>query len=101
MIKHIVLLEFAANLPTEQSDAILTELGQLAQVISPMKNYSFGKNNSPEGLNASFNYGFIMEFDSIDARNVYLEHPLHVKYKKKKILPNLNAGINSVLVFDY
>mgnify|MGYP003543586495 CR=1 FL=1 len=71
MIKHIVLLEFAANLPTEQSDAILTELGQLAQVISPMKNYSFGKNNSPEGTNASLKYGITMESDSIDERHVY------------------------------
>lgn len=101
MVKHIVLLEFAKDFPTAKIEQILFQLGQLVDVIPQIKNYSYGKNNSPEGLSANFNYGFTMEFENIIERNDYLQHPEHVQFASNKIIPNLNAGINSVLVFDY
>lgn len=101
MVKHIVLLEFAKDLPTTKIEQILLELGQLINVIPQIKNYSYGKNNSPEGLSANFNYGFTMEFKTITERDDYLQHPAHVQFASNQIIPNLSAGVNSVLVFDY
>ncbi len=101
MVKHIVLLEFAKDQPTDKIEQILFGLGQLVNVIPQIKNYTYGKNNSPEGLSGNFNYGFTMEFVNTAERDYYLQHPAHVQFAQDKIIPNLKAGINSVLVFDY
>jgi hypothetical protein len=58
--------------------------------------YSWGANNSPEGLSQGFTHAFVMTFRDVAARDAYLPHPAHEKVKQQ-ILPHVEA----VIVFDY
>ena len=63
MIKHVVLLSFAANVSEEKINNALEKLGSLRQKEIPqIKSFSFGKNISPEDQSNGFNYVFIMDF---------------------------------------
>jgi len=80
---------------------LIAGLGALKELIPQIKYFSYGPNNSPEGLNRGCNFGFVMEFDNVEARQIYLDHPAHIYYANEKILPNLVDGVNSPVVFDY
>ncbi|MEW6305419.1 MAG: Dabb family protein, partial [Verrucomicrobiota bacterium] len=58
--------------------------------------YVSGVNNSPEGLSNGYTHGFVMTFESADARDAYLPHPEH-----EKIRGLLQGVVDSVTVFDF
>lgn len=102
MIKHIVFLEFHDHVTEEQIAKALTILGDLKYSSIPeIKYFSFGKNNSHEGLNKNFQYGFIMEFDSEKDRDLYISHTDHIEIAQKFILPLVKNGENSICVLDF
>lgn len=102
MIKHIVFLEFQDNVAEEKINSALSMLGNLKNTTIPqIKYFSFGKNNSPEGLNKNFQYGFVMEFESEKDRNMYLKHADHIEIAKKCIIPILKNDLESVCVLDF
>jgi hypothetical protein len=37
----------------------------------------------------------------VHARQRYLEHPAHVAFARETVIPSLERGLDSVLVFDY
>ena len=51
---------------------------------------------SAEGLNDGYTHGFIMTFESPEARDAYLPHPIHEEVKDI-VVPNLAR----VVVFDF
>ena len=55
-----------------------------------------GPYDSDEGLNDGFTHGFIMTFESPEARDTYLPHPIHEEVKDI-VVPNLAR----VVVFDF
>ena len=95
-VKHLALVKFKPG----TGDAKITEcfeaIGQLKNSIPGILDYSWGPNNSPEGLNQGFTHGFVMTFTNAAARDGYLPHPEHEKVKEL-VLPH----VESVLVFDY
>lgn len=101
MIRHIVLFSFKEDCTQKEIDHLFLKLSQLRSIMPQIKSYSYGKNNSPEGLHQSFDYGMTMDFDCKNDRNFYLEHPEHQKIIKEQIKPNLRSHQNSVLVLDY
>ena len=64
--------------------------------ISEIKNFEWGLNNSPEGLNKNFTHCFFLTFDSEEARAKYLPHPAHKAFGEI-----LKPHIKDVLVLDY
>jgi hypothetical protein len=102
MIKHVVLLSFAANVSEEKINNALEKLGSLRQKEIPqIKSFSFGKDISPEDQSNGFNYAFIMDFANEADRDVYLTHKQHTEVANKDVLPLLADGFNSVAVVDY
>ncbi len=102
MIKHIVFLQFKSSITEMTINQVLHKLGELRHSSIPqIKSFSYGLNNSPEGLNKAFNYAFIMEFNDSNERNIYLEHADHQILAKTEVLPLLEDGINSVIVVDF
>ena len=97
MIEHIVLLKLKDGVTEEQIQAIADGLDKLKQVIPGLLDVSAGCNNSPEGKNEGFNYGFIVKFKDAAARDGYLPHPEHKYLAKTYIRPI----VDDVLVFDY
>lgn len=101
MVKHVVLFEFKSSCSPDTVTTIMNGLGALKDNIPGIVGYSWGTNNSPEGLNRKFEHGFVMEFSNTKDRDQYLDHPDHRTFGKEHIHPNLANGRESVLVFDY
>ena len=95
------MLTFKDSLSSEESLDLIKELGKLQEIIPQIASFSCGINNSPESLSKGYQYGFVMEFKNEEDRSVYLKDPRHIKIAKEKILPALEDGLNSTVVFDY
>lgn len=101
MIRHIVLLTFKDSMSPKESLDLIKELGKLQETIPEIVFFSCGINNSLEGLSRGYQHGFVMDFKNEEDRLVYLNDPKHIKIAKEKILPALEDGLKSVVVFDY
>jgi hypothetical protein len=95
-VQHIALFSFKANTPKNVIDQVILDLRRLAKVIPGISSFSAGVNSSPEGLADGLTHGFVMTFEDAVARDAYLPHPEHEKFKSF-VLPH----IEKVLVFDY
>lgn len=101
MIKHIVLLQFKPEISNDEIGSILQQLGNLRSEVPSMKHFSFGENCSPEHLNKGFNHAFVMDFEDIKGRDVYLNHPEHIRIAQEVIVPILKNGLESAITIDY
>ena len=97
MIQHIVLLKLKPDATAEQKAALLDGLIALKDKISGIESVSGGDDNSPEGKQHGFNWGFVMTFADADARDAYLPHPDHKVLGQQLLRPI----VDDVLVFDY
>ena len=97
MIEHIVLLKLKEGVTEAQTQALADGLDKLKQVVPGMLKVSAGYNNSPEGKDAGFAYGFIVKFSDAAARDGYVPHPEHQELAKTLVRPI----VDDVIVFDY
>ena len=58
--------------------------------------FTYGENNSPEGISKGYTHAFVMKFISQEARNTYLPHPEHETVKQEVL-----KLVKDVLVLDY
>ena len=100
MITHVVLLRLKNDLSKKQVEHVFAELAALRGKIPGLQSFAGGPYSSPEGLNRGYTHGFTMTFTDASARNVYLDHPEHVKVKET-VLGALDGGIDGVVAFDY
>jgi hypothetical protein len=99
MIRHCVFVRFKSALQQADKQAIYDELTALKDVLPGIVDVACGPNVSPEGLNGGFLDGFIVTFDSVDARDAYLPHPSHIAVAEK-IVAAADGGVSGLLVFD-
>ncbi|MDP6038505.1 MAG: Dabb family protein [Candidatus Latescibacteria bacterium] len=99
MIEHIVLLKLKDGVTKEQTQALHDGLIALKEKgsIPGMEELTAGYNNSPEGKNHDYNWGFTIRFTNEAARDAYLLHPDHKALGQTFIRPI----VDDVLVFDY
>ena len=95
-VQHIVLFKFRAGTVESKIRELFAELEQLKEKIPGILYFAGGPYSSPEGLNHGYTHGFIMTFDSPEARDRYLPHPEHERVKGL-ILPHLE----DVIAFDF
>lgn len=95
-IQHIVLFKLKPEVTTEKTTELFRLLAELQQLISGITYFAGGPYSSPEGLNQGYTHGFVMTFESVDARNAYLPHPEHERVKAV-----LLTCIDSVIAFDF
>ena len=95
-VQHIALFRFKEGTSDSVIRQALDDLRRLAKVIPGISQFSIGRNNSPEGLADGLTHGFVMTFQDAAARDTYLRHPEHEKFKAF-VLPH----IAKVVVFDY
>jgi hypothetical protein len=100
-IKHIVLFKFKQNISPSQITQVMQALEHLKNLIPEVLSYSGGKDMSIENLHRGFTHGFTMDFKNEADRDLYVDHPEHVKVVQELILPALSDELNSSLVFDY
>lgn len=95
-IQHLVLFKFKPEVTSEKINSLFGLLAQLQHLISGITYFAGGQYFSPEGLNQGYTHGFVMTFESVDARDAYLPHPEHARVKEA-LLP----CIDSVIAFDF
>jgi len=95
-VQHMVLVRFKPDTTEELITDLYRQLAELKSLIPGIEDFSGGPYASPEGLNAGFTHGFLVTFESPQARDVYLPHPEHERVKEA-ILPHVDA----VIAFDF
>lgn len=95
-VKHIALIKFKTETTPEQIDQVFEQLLDLSEIVPDILDYVSGANNSPENLNQGCTHGFVMTFKDAAARDTYLAHPEHERFKAA-VLP----FVESVIVLDF
>jgi len=95
-VQHIALFKFKPETTPEKIDEIFAHLLDITETIPGIENFVSGPNNSPEGLSQGYTHAMIMTFQDSAARDAYLPHPDHEKFKSAA-LPHIEA----VTVVDF
>ncbi len=95
-IQHLVLFKIKPAVATEKIAELFSQQAQLQHLIGGITYFAGGQYSSPEGLNQGYTHGFMITFESIDARDAYLPHPEHERVKAALLL-----CIDSVIAFDF
>jgi len=96
MLRHVVLFKFKDSATAEQVKAVEDAFRALPSKIKEIKDFEWGTNNSPEGLNQGLTHCFFVSFASEADREVYLPHPEH-----KAFVEVLGPVLDKVTVVDY
>ena len=80
-VKHIVLLKFKDGVQEEQINKFFDDLLDLTETVPGVDDYVSGFNSSPEIHNQGLTHGVIMTFSNAQARDAYVAHPDHEKFK--------------------
>lgn len=96
LLRHVVLIKFKEGTSPEDIAKVEDAFGALEDKIPEIKDYEWGTNNSPEGINKGFTHTFLVTFDSEEGREIYLPHPDH-----KAFVEVLSPHMEDVLVVDY
>jgi hypothetical protein len=95
-VKHVVLLKFKEGTAEDQISKFFDDLLDLSETVPGIDDYVSGTNCSPEGAAQGMTHGFIMTFSDAAARDAYIVHPEHERFKTGA----LNV-VESVLIFDF
>lgn len=96
VLRHVVLFKFKDDASAADVQKVEDAFRQLKPKISLIKDFEFGKNNSPENINQGFTHCFFVTFASEKDRDDYLVHPDH-----KAFVEVLKPFLDKVLVVDY
>jgi hypothetical protein len=95
-LRHIVLFKFKATAAAADIQKVESAFAALPSKIKEIKDFEWGLNNSPEGLNKEFTHCFFVTFESEADRAIYLPHPDHQAF-----VGLLDPILEDVLVIDY
>ncbi len=95
-VKHIGFLKFKDGTSEDEISRIFDELMDISENINGIEDYVSGPNSSPEGLSDGYTHAFVMTFSDAAARDAYLPHPDHEKFKSTAI-----PHIDKVMVVDF
>ena len=101
MINHVVLFKFKKSITSHEVEYLFEQIRKLSQIFPGIQNFSWGANNNQEGLSHGFKYGLFLQFDSEQTRREYANHPFNAEISEKIVMPALENGLESALVFDY
>lgn len=100
VIRHLVFLKFAAEVPQEARDALMRDLAALRSEIDGMENFRTARNISPElGFTHGLTEMFWIDFRDRQARDAYLANDEH-KSIGSRIMASLDGGAKGIFVCD-
>lgn len=95
-LRHVVLFKFKADADPAAIKRAEDAFVALPAKIPEIKDFEWGLNNSPEGLEKGFTHCYFLTFESEEDRAAYLPHPDHKAFGKL-----LDGILGDVLVVDY
>ncbi len=102
VLRHVVVFRFKPEATAESVAAIERAFAALPESVLDDRgervivDFEWGTNNSPENLADGFTHCFLVSFASEDARQLYLDHPVHKEFVEL-LLPQLDKPF----VVDY
>lgn len=96
VLRHVVLFGFKETSSPEDIQKVIDAFKALPSQISEIKDFEWGTNSSPEGLNQGLTHAFTLTFHSDADRDAYLPHPAH-----KEFGAILGPHLDKVTVLDY
>ncbi|MFN3761406.1 MAG: Dabb family protein [Algoriphagus aquaeductus] len=96
VLRHVVLFGFKETSSPEDIQKVIDSFKALPSQISEIKDFEWGTNSSPEGLNQGLTHAFTLTFHSDKDRDAYLPHPAH-----KEFGAVLGPHLAKVTVLDY
>ena len=95
-LRHVVLFKFKKEATPKAIKSIENAFIALPNKIEDIKDFEWGLNNNPEGLNKGFTHCFFVTFDSEEGLAKYLPHPSHQAF-----VALLEPRLDDVLVLEY
>lgn len=95
-LKHAVFFKFKDDADPAAVEQVEQAFAALPSKISSIKQFEWGKNNSPESHDHGFTHCFMVTFDSDEGRQEYLPHADHMAFVEV-LLPVLDK----VRVLDF
>lgn len=96
LLRHVVLLKFKDESSPADIKRVEEAFIALKDKIPQIKEFEWGTNNSPEGLNKGLTHCFFVSFESEEDREIYLPHPAH-----REFVDILSPHLDDVTVVDY
>lgn len=96
MLRHVVMFQFKDDADPADIEKVEKAFAALPAKIDSIKDFEWGKNNSPEGLNDGLTHCFLVTFDSEQGRAKYLPHPAH-----KAFVEVLKPVLEKATVIDF
>ncbi len=96
VLRHVVLFKFQDSSKPEDIKKVEDAFIALKGKIKLIKDFEWGTNTSPEGLNQGLTHCFLATFASDKDRDDYLVHPDH-----KAFVEILKPHLDKVTVIDY
>lgn len=96
LLRHAVIFKFKDTSSAADVKKVEDAFRELPSKIKQIKDFEWGKNNSPENLNQGFTHCFFVSFASEKDREIYLPHPAHQAFVEV-----LKPHLDKVLVIDY
>ena len=98
VVRHVVLVRFAAGIDPGEIAAIFRELAGLKDHVEGMLDFQAGPNVSPEGMGRGYGHAFMVDFADVAARDRYLADEGHARAGAR--LTAAEGGRDGLLVFD-
>ena len=99
MIRHIVLIQFRADVTEPAIAAIFADLHAVKAVLPGVVSITSGRSESPEMMERGYRHGFVADFTDWAALDAYQNHPDH-KRVGAALVASAVGGIDGILVFD-
>lgn len=97
MLRHVVVFKFKDEASEEDVNQLNDAFNALATSIPVVKDFEWGINHSPEGLDQDFTHCYLVTFDSEEDRDsIYAPHPEHQAF-----VASLQPHLEKVFVVDY
>ena len=90
--RHVVLFKFRETATPETVTAIEGAFRELCAGLPFVKDFEWGLNSSPEGLDEGFTHCFIVTFSGPEGRDQYLPHPAHQAFIARWLDPHLDKA---------
>ncbi|HET9873330.1 MAG TPA: Dabb family protein [Propionibacteriaceae bacterium] len=94
-VTHIVLVSWQNGRARAVEDAIRPAIRDFRKSINGILSVVEGHSSSPEGLESGYDYGFVVTFESAQARDSYLTDPTH-----QVVAEEIGACARHLAVFD-
>lgn len=96
VLRHVVMFKFKDSSSPDDIKKVENAFRDLKNKIKVIKDFEWGTNNSPEGLNQGLTHCFLVTFASEKDREIYLPHPDHQAF-----VEILKPHLDKVTVIDY